>query len=98
MESSYIALLLIEHHGESQVKDFFKLPVLTLEPNVAFGYHTYLYLSQACQLRRLHQLFGYDPTTWEDVVAAEEVGGKRDALLGHSVALSPFMDWACDYP
>jgi len=81
------------------VKDFFELPVLKLKPNVTFGYHTYLYLSQACQLRRLYQLSGYDPTTWEDVVAAEEVDGKIDASLGHSLALSPFMDqWACDYP
>jgi len=98
MESSYIALLLVKHHGKSQMKDFFELPVLKLEPNVTSGYHTCLYLAQACQLRRLYQLVGYDPTMWEDVVAVEEVDGKTDASLGHSLALSPFMDWACDYP
>jgi len=99
MESSYITLLLTERYGESKVKDFVKKsPVLKLQPDSWTRFDTFLYLSQACQLRRLYQLFEYDPTKWEDAVAASEVGEKSDVSLGHSVALSPFMDWACDYP
>jgi len=85
-------------YGKSGVEDFVKLPVLKLQPDFGSRYNTFLYLSQACQLRRLYQLFGYDPTTWKDAVAASEVGEKSDVSLGHSVALSPLMDWACDYP
>ena len=76
--------------------DFTELPILKLVPD--FEYRTYLHLSQACQLRRLYRLFGYDSATWEDAVTAEEMGGKMDVSLGHSVALSPFVDWVCDYP
>ena len=85
-------------YGKSGVEDFVELPVLKLQPDYESRFYTFLYLSQACQLRRLYQLFGYDPTTWQDAVAASEVGEKSDVSLGHSVALSPFMDWACDYP
>jgi len=97
MESSYIALL-STGHGKSKIGAFVQLPVLKLEPNFWSRQGTFLYLSQACQLRRLYRLFGYDPTTWKDAVAVEEVGGKSDASLGHSVTLSPFVDWVCDYP
>jgi len=99
MKYSYVALLLTGRCGGSKVKDFIgELPVLKLELNPWFRFLTFLCLSQACQLRRLFQLFGHDPTTWKDVIAAEEVGEKSDVSLGYSVALSPFMDWACDYP
>lgn len=54
-------------------------------------------ISQACQLRRLRQLFWYHATTWE-VVEVGEVRGKRGVLLGHSVTPVPFVDWECDYP
>ena len=91
-------MMLITGREKSKIEDFVELPVLKLEPSIRSRRYTYLHLSQACQLRRLYQLFGYDPTTWKDAVAAEEVGGKSDASLGHSVALSPFMDWVCDYP
>jgi len=80
------------------VKDFAELLVLKLRPDFGSRDDTFLYLSQACQLRRLYQLFGYDPTTWKDAVAVSEVGEKSDASLRSSVALSPSMDWACDYP
>jgi len=98
MESSCIQLLFIGRYGKSKAKDFVKLPVLKLEPDFKSRCDIFLYLSQACQLRRLYQLFGYDPTTWKDVVAASEVGEKSGVSLGHSEVLSPFMDWACDYP
>ena len=99
MQSVCDKLFLIECYGKSKVKDFVKKsPVLGLEPDLWTRFYTFLYLSQACQLRRLYQLFGYDPTTWKDAVAASEVDEKSDVSLGHSVALSPFMDWACDYP
>ena len=98
MKSVYIGLLLIECYGKSKVKDFVKLPVLQLEPDSRSRSHIFLYLSQACQLRGLYQLFGYNTTTWKDAIAALEVGEKSDVSLGRSVALSPSMDWACDYP
>ena len=99
MESVYIDLLLIGCYGKSGVGDFVrKLSVLKLQPGFKSGLDTYLYLSQACQLRRLYQLFRYNPTTWKDAVAASKVDEENEVSLGHSVALSPFMDWACDYP
>jgi len=83
-------------HGASHSgRDFVGLPVMGLHSG--FRYRTYLYLSQACQLRRLYQLFGYDPTAWEEAVAVE-AGGKLEVSSGHSVALAPFMGWTCDYP
>jgi len=98
MESSYINLLVIGRHGKSKVKDFIrKSPVLKLEPDFWSRFRTFVCLSQACQLRRLYQLFGYDPTTWKDAVAAE-VDEKSGVSSERSVALSPFMGWACDYP
>jgi len=97
MQSVYIELF--GRHGKSKVKDFIrKSPVLKLEPVFLSRFGTFVCASQACQLRRLYQLFGYDPTTWKVAVAAEEVGEKSDVSLERSVALSPFMDWACDYP
>ena len=80
------------HRRESGVDIFVKLPVLK---NVQSGYQTHLYLSQACQLRRLYQLFGYDLTMRKGAVAAE-VDEKMDVSPGSSVALAPFVDWACD--
>jgi len=85
-------------YGKSGVEDFVELPVLKLQPDFESRFDTFLCLSQACQLRRLYQLFGYDPTTWDDAVVASEVDEKSDVSLGHSVALPPFMDWVCDYP
>ena len=98
MESVYFKLLLVGFCRDSKVKDFVGLPVLKLQLDFRTRFDTFLHLSQACQLRRLYQLFGYDPTTWKDAVAASEVDEKSDVSLGHSVALSPFLDWACDYP
>jgi len=96
MDSVY--MFLTGCYRKSKVDDFIELPVLKLQPDFWTRFNIFLYLSQACQLRRLYQLFGYDPTTWEDAVAASEVGEENDVSLGHSVAISPFMDWACDYP
>jgi len=99
MEPVYVGLSVIGRHGESKVKDFIRnLPVLKLEPDSWSRFRTFVCLSQACQLRRLYQLFGYDTTTWKDAVAASEVGEKSDVSSERSVTLSPFMDWACDYP
>ena len=97
MESVSIQSLLIRSREESE-KDFLELPVLQLQPGFKSGLDTYMYLSQACQLRRLYQLFRYNPTTWKDAVAASKVDEENEVSLGHSVALSPSMDWACDYP
>ena len=56
-----------------------------------------LRVAQACQLRRLYQLFGYDPTTWKEVVDTE-VGGETSAFSGQSVTRTQLTDWVCDYP
>jgi len=81
----------------SGLDSFVELPALKLQPKFESRRLTHVRLSQACQLRRLYQLFGYDPTTWEEAVAVG-AGGKVGVSSGHSVALAPLMDWACDYP
>ena len=53
---------------------------------------------QACQLRRLYQLFGYDPATWKETVAVVGVDEKMGVFSGRSAAPALFTDWACDYP
>ena len=55
-------------------------------------------ISQACQLRRLYHLFGYDPTTWRDAVVFEEVDEEVEVLSEHSVVPDSFVGWECDYP
>ena len=55
-------------------------------------------VSQACRLRRLYHLFGYDPTTWEEAVGAGGADDKREAISKHSAAPDPFVGWECDYP
>ena len=62
------------------------------------GYPTDLPLTQVCQLRRLYQLFGFDPTTWEAVVAVERAGEGVDVSLGQSPNPVHFTDLGCDYP
>ncbi|KAF9643702.1 hypothetical protein BDM02DRAFT_1366837 [Thelephora ganbajun] len=57
-----------------------------------------LRVSRVCQLRRLYNLFGYDPMTWEEVVAVEEMGEEMDVSSGRSITPVPFIDSACDYP
>ena len=59
-------------------------------------------ISQACQLRRLYQLFGLDPTMWEETIAAGKSGG---VLLGNdsegrkqSILPAQLLVPACDYP
>jgi hypothetical protein len=46
---------------------------VTVTEEVKVKYLIDLRVSQVCQLRRLYHLFGYDPTTWEEAVAVEEV-------------------------
>jgi len=88
--------LSLQQSMRSGLDTFVELPALKLQPEESRGL-THVRLSQACQLRRLYQLFGYDPTTWEEAVAVG-AGGKVGVSSGHSVALAPLMDWACDYP
>ena len=57
-----------------------------------------LRVAQACQLRRLYQLFGYDPTTWKEAVTVEDVDENSDVFSGRSVTFTQFPDWVCDYP
>ena len=88
---------LIRRHEESKVEGFIGLPVSKLLPETVSKDLAYLRLSQACQLRRLYHLFGYDPVTWRETVRVE-VDKETSVSSGHSVALAPFVDWACDYP
>ena len=84
------------HRMESGVEIFLELPVLKLHQNSTFRYHIYRNLSQVCQLRRLYQLFGYDPTTREEMYKETEVSSGNSVASGDSVAPSaPPMD--CDY-
>ena len=55
-------------------------------------------ISQACLLRRLYHLFGYDPMTWQETVGVGEADEEREALPEHPVTPDPFIDWECDYP
>lgn len=61
-------------------------------------------ISRACQLRRLYQLFGCDPTTWEEAVGVGKVAGvSSDSDPGGNVEASAatpvqFLDTTCDYP
>jgi len=57
-----------------------------------------LRVAQVCQLRRLYHLFGYDPATWKDAVAVDEVDGGTDMLSVRLVTPTQFTDWTCDYP
>jgi hypothetical protein len=65
-------------------------------------YFADFYIAQACQLRRLYHLFGYDPATWKEAVAVEVVGEETDRSLGGCAKpdplIGPFIDWECDYP
>jgi len=57
-----------------------------------------LRVAQVCRLRRLYHLFGYDPMTWKEAVAVEEVDEEMDVFSGQSATPILSMDWACDYP
>ena len=57
-----------------------------------------LYPSQACQLRRLYHLIGYNPTTWGEAVAVEEVDEEMGMSEGYSAAPRPFTDSAWNHP
>ena len=55
-------------------------------------------LARVCQLRRLYQLFGCDPATWEEMVVAEKVDKGVDVSSGQSLNPTHLMECACDYP
>ena len=54
-------------------------------------------LARVCRLRRLYQLFGCDPATWEELVVVE-VAEEVDVSLGRSLNRVFSMDCGCDYP
>jgi hypothetical protein len=68
----------------------------------AIGWRDHIH--RACQLKRLYQFLGHNPTTWEEVVATARVSD--DTLFGSeskggSVTITPtqFLDFTCsDYP
>ena len=90
------------HHRNPQCKvEGVRLPVRIAEGvrTLDFeGYPTDLPLTQVCQLRRLYQLFGCDPTAWEEVVAIERVGEEAVVSSGRSPSPVHIRDCACDYP
>jgi hypothetical protein len=55
-------------------------------------------LARVCQLRRLYQLFGFDPVTWEEMGGAEKVDEGVDVSLGQPLGPAHLMDCPCDYP
>ena len=59
-------------------------------------------IAVTCQLRRLYQLFGYDPTTWEVIEAGksdkELSGGSNPEVEEQSMPPLQFLYSACDYP
>jgi len=93
--------VLVEHYRavRPEAGRFVELPVLKLLPETVPTQLACLRLSQACQLRRLYQLLGYDPATWKEAVAAVGVRKEMPVSSRRSV-LTPasFVDWACDYP
>ena len=90
----------VERHRDSGsgLGSFIELPVLELLPETVSKDLACLRLSQACQLRRLYHLFGHDPATWKEAVAAMDGDKEMSVLSGHSATPVPFVDWACDYP
>lgn len=62
-------------------------------------YFTDFYIAQACQLRRLYHLFGYDLTTWKEAVVAEGVEEETDLASGPCAAIAPSLYCGSrDYP
>ena len=57
-------------------------------------------LLKVCQRKMLYQLFGCNPTTWEEMLAtgSEEAGEAADESVGRSGVPAQFVDWSCDYP
>ena len=58
-------------------------------------------ISQACQMRRLYQLFGCDPTMWEEAVGFGKLNKVPLSSSGRNVETvvpAYFLDTACDYP
>ena len=57
-----------------------------------------LRVSQACKLRRLYHLFGYDPTTWRGAVTVEERDQTTGVLSRRPLEAVSIMYLGCDYP
>ena len=60
-------------------------------------------ISRACQLRRLYQLFGLDPTAWKEVIATGKSnkklsGGSNMEGEGQPMPHVQFLYSTCDYP
>ena len=57
-------------------------------------------LAQVCQRKLLYQLFGCNPTTWEEMLAADSEGADEgvDLPVGQCGVPARFVDWSCDYP
>jgi len=59
-------------------------------------------ISRACHMRRLYQLFGCDPATWEEVVGVGKVtkvspGSDSERMVRAMIPI-PFLDTMPDYP
>ena len=102
MAASHIKFLQSRFWSSSSGVGGIRQPLAKPQARIQSRYHTVapLYISRACQLRRLDYLFGYDSTTWKEAVAVavEEAAEEMDVSVGCSVTPVPFMDYACDYP
>ena len=100
MESLHVKFLLTHYGGEPCRVGSIRQPISLEQAMGRWGLRRFgdLRVAQVCQLRRLYHLFGYDPETWKEVVAVEEVDEGMDMLSVQPVTPIQFTDWACDYP
>ena len=99
MESSHTEFLTAQYEGSPYRAGGSRRPVWFIYGSAVWEEserNADLCVSQACQLRRLYHLFGYDPTTWEEAVAVEKVD--EEVSSGYFARFDPFVGWTCDYP
>lgn len=89
------------HRGSQCQVEGVRLPVRIAERvrrlGSGEGYFTDLPLADACQLKRLYLLFGYNPITWEELVTPGRVGGGVNVSPGESPNPVYLMDYMCGY-
>ena len=96
MELPHLRFILRHDRGPSPCTEGAKPVPLAGSVRRLDGRH--LKVAQACQLRRLYQLFGHDPTTWKEAVTVEGVDENMGIFSGQSITPTQYTDWACDYP
>jgi len=99
VEFEHLRFLLMHYHRPPCRMGRFRHPVPAEHAMGGFSPKGFedLRVAQACQLRKLYHLFGYDPTTWKEATGVKEVPEKVGAFSGRTVPPIP-AGWACDYP